>query len=190
MYSKSGQLLCTEKGHLVPAETYAFTADQIQSTFTYTNAAPMYRSFNTGKWSMYEQWIRGYAKNKCSKDNGDLYLLTGTSDIQITDETETTFDWETVPSGKMPEEPKIVIPNSMWTAGCCVHVYNKNVLGAFAVIGNNHPIKRHAFKLKLKTLETKLLSDEYDHPITLFPGKPGCSEVAKNVHYYYNQNSP
>ncbi|KAJ7392554.1 hypothetical protein OS493_012238, partial [Desmophyllum pertusum] len=39
----------------------------------------------------------------------------------------------------MSKVPNIVIPNSMWTAGCCVR--GQTVFGSFAVIGNNDPDK-------------------------------------------------
>lgn len=182
MYSNTGYLPCIHKGHLVPAQTYSFDDDQISSTFTYTNAVPQYATFNSGKWSAYEERIREYARNKCSPRRGDLYLLTGTSDIRITDVTETTFHSETAIPNKMPEEPKIVIPNSMWTAGCCVRDHDQTVLGAFAVIGNNDPVKRHTFRLDIKDLE-KELAVEYKHHMELFPGKPGCSDKANDDYF-------
>lgn len=37
---------------------------------------------------------------------------------------------------RIEKKPNTVIPNSMWTAGCCV-LSNGVVLGAFALIGNN-----------------------------------------------------
>ena len=145
MYSNTGHLPCIHKGHLVPAETYSFSDAKIRSTFVYTNAVPQYGKFNSGQWSAYENKIRKYGKKKCAKSEGDLYLLTGISDRRILCKNEKGI-CDGIPVGtpmRMPVDPKIVIPNSMWTAGCCVS--GKKVLGSFAVIGNNDPSKDNIY---------------------------------------------
>ncbi len=163
------------KGHLVPAETYSFSPGHIRSTFTYTNAVPQYGSFNTGQWAAYEKRIRNYAKNECAtKKNGDLYLLTGVSDIQINSQGNSI-----VPPGtpqRMSKQPNIVIPNSMWTAGCCIS--GAQVFGSFAVIGNNVPNKLGIFMSKLTVNE---LEDIIGIMIDLFPGNSDCSDDHYNV---------
>ena len=170
MYSNTHYRPCIHKGHLVPAETYSFSHYNIHSTFVYTNAVPQYQTFNSGEWSKYERKIREYGENKCAKNGGgDLYLLTGISDRRI------GKNEKGIPYGKlvgtpkrMPEDPKIVIPNSMWTAGCCVK--GQKVLGSFAVIGNNVPIKDniHMSQASVRKLE------EIIHVNDLFPGNSGC----------------
>lgn len=169
MYSNTGTLPCLHKGHLVPAETYSFSKGHIYSTFTYTNAVPQYATFNTGQWSSNEKKIREAAQ-QCSEHSGDLYLLTGTSDRQI---SSTPFiQAEVKPLARMPEPPNIVIPNSMWTAGCCVSTPDENVLGSFAVIGNNDPRKE---QIRMSKVSVKTLTDLLK-VTDLFPGKAGCSE--------------
>lgn len=177
MYSNTGKLPCIHKGHLVPAETYSFSGDHIRSTFIYTNAVPQYATFNSGQWSNYEKRIRDYAKNTCSKNGGDLYLLTGVSERRISlIPLENSIDATFEPVDRMPEPPNIVIPNSMWTAGCCVSVLDQNVLGSFAVIGNNVPLKEDILmsQVSVKTLKKLVKLD-------LFPGKPKCSKRKNDV---------
>ena len=173
MYSDTRDLPCINKGHLVPAKTYAFSKENIKSTFVYTNAVPQYQKFNSGEWATYENKIREYGKDTCADNGWDLYLLTGTSDHRIGKNfmTDTVYDYG-IPVGtpkRMPEDPKIVIPNSMWTAGCCVND-QQQVLGSFAVIGNNDWNKN-----KLLTSEVNVQELEGIIGITLFPGKNGCS---------------
>ena len=71
------------KGHLLPAETYSFTDDHSLSTFTYTNAVPQITGFNSGLWAQYERKIREYARDTCSPKGGDLYLITGISEVSL-----------------------------------------------------------------------------------------------------------
>ena len=177
MYSDSGALPCIHKGHLVPAETYSFSDAHLRSTFTYTNAVPQYATFNSGQWSNHERLIRVYAEFICSKNGGDLYLLTGISDKEIRFKPGNIIKAKAKLLDLMPEPPYIVIPNSMWTAGCCVTIVGQNVLGSFAVIGNNDPRKDkiRMSQVAVKTL-TKLLK-----LTDLFPGKPGCSDDINDV---------
>lgn len=176
MYSDTGNLPCIHKGHLVPAQTYSFSKDHIRSTFIYTNAVPQYAKFNSGQWSNYEKRIRDYARKSCSKKGGDLYLLTGISERRISWSSEDSIEATFEQVDHMPKLPNIVIPNSMWTAGCCVSVLDQHVLGSFAVIGNNVPLKEEILmtQVSVKTL-TGLLK------LNLFPGKPGCSEDKNDV---------
>ena len=170
MYSNTHYRPCIHKGHLVPAETYSFSHYNIHSTFVYTNAVPQYQTFNSGEWSKYEEKIRDYDE-ECAKNGGDLYLLTGISDHRIGLNMEDDIYDQGIPEGtpdRMPEDPNIVIPNSMWTAGCCVK--GQKVLGSFAVIGNNVPIKDniHMSQASVRKLE------EIIHVNDLFPGNSGC----------------
>ena len=181
MYSDTGYLPCIHKGHLVPAETYSFSDAKIRSTFVYTNAVPQYQTFNSGEWSKYEEKIRDYDE-ECAKNGGDLYLLTGISDRRILGKNE-----KGIPYGKlvgtpkrMPEDPKIVIPNSMWTAACCISL--KKVLGSFAVIGNNDPIKDHIYmsEVTVKRLEG-IIGTDVIGGINLFPGNDNCNDENYDV---------
>lgn len=173
MYNDTGYLPCIHKGHLVPAATYSFSFESRRSTFVYTNAVPQYQTFNSGKWSGYERKIRKYGKKWCADEKDIMYLLTGISDCQISGTTKTTKSCVKVAPDRMPKEPKIVIPNSMWTAGCCV---KEEKVFSFGVIGNNDPIKDniHLTEVAVKTLEEII-------GIELFPGKNDCNDVNYNV---------
>ena len=182
MYSNTGLLPCIHKGHLVPAEIYSFSKDNIYSTFVYTNVVPQYATFNCGQWSAYEDKIRTYGKNTCRAKSGDLYLLTGISDTRITGRTATGIKHKK-PKGipkQMPEVPNVVIPNSMWTAGCCVS--GKNVLGSFAVIGNNDPIIQNIYmtEVTVKSLEN-IIGKGVIGGINLFPGNADCNNIKYDV---------
>ena len=181
MYSNTGHLPCIHKGHLVPAETFSFTDNNIRSTFVYTNAVPQYQTLNSGQWSVYEEKIRKYGENTCAKNGGNLYLLTGISDRRIGRNIKGMYHG--IPAGtpkRMPEDPKIVIPNSMWTAGCCVS--GRNVLGSFAVIGNNDPIKDHIYmsEVTVKRLEG-IIGTDVIGGINLFPGNDNCNDIKHDV---------
>ena len=184
MYSNTHYRPCIHKGHLVPAETYSFSDAKIRSTFVYTNAVPQYQTFNSGEWSKYEEKIRDYDE-ECAKNGGDLYLLTGISDRRILGKNE-----KGIPYGKlvgtpkrMPEDPKIVIPNSMWTAGCCVKIIDKNVLviGSFAVIGNNDPIKENIYMSKVTVKELEGINGKGVIGFKLFPGNDDCNDIKHDV---------
>lgn len=179
MYSNAGTLPCIHKGHLVPAQTYSFSDAHIRSTFTYTNAVPQYAAFNSGQWSEHERMIRNYAEHTCSKLGADLYLLTGISErrIRLHGYSITAKVRLLV---RMPElPPNIVIPNSMWTAGCCVStsIFGQVVRGSFAVIGNNVPNTEEIYmnQVTVKDLTTLLKVTD------LFPGKPDCSDNKNDV---------
>ena len=173
MYSGTGTgYYSIHKGYLVPAETYSFSISHLRSTFIYTNAVPQYGKFNSGQWAKYEHKIREYAKDVCCNDHnkGDLYLLTGISDIRI----KIQGNLIKVVKGlglpkRMPKVPNIVIPNSMWTAGCCVR--GQKVFGSFAVIGNNVPDKT---KIDMTQLSVDDLQDITGN-VNLFPGNYDCS---------------
>lgn len=116
-----------DRGHLVPSRTYSSSQERHDSTYTYTNAVPQEKSWNRGVWSKFESRIRRYAKETCTAGPfpGDLFLLTGTSFARI---------------GKLNGKielikylKEIAIPNSLWTAGCCVR--KKGIAESFAVMG-------------------------------------------------------
>ena len=168
------------KGHLLPAETYSFTDDHLDSTFTYTNAVPQKTKFNSGAWLQYEKKIRNYASQTCSTDTEKLFLITGISEAHI--EQNEDGDLYAVPKAlkfMKPSDGNIAIPNSMWTAGCCI-VPSKGAVEAFAVIGNNLYSKKETnmFKATVRQLEGLLhtgVKGFGGSAIRLFPGNSGCS---------------
>ena len=81
--------------------------------------------------------IRNYLNNKCSAKQAHLYLLPGLSKVTIQQGDGNSIK-TLKPRGQpklMRKFPKVVIPNSLWTAGCCVR--GTRVFGSFAVICNN-----------------------------------------------------
>ena len=174
------------KGHLLPAETYSFTSDHLDSTFTYTNAVPQKTKFNSGAWSQYEREIRNYASLTCSTNGGDLFLITGISEAHIVQDKAGAL--KATQKGLEFMKPKgdnIAIPRSMWTAGCCIHP-TTGALGAFAVIGNNLFSKSaiNMFQTTVPDLKRFLLTgvQGFGGPaIALFPGNPKCSDPSKDV---------
>ena len=176
MYLKTGTP-SIHKGHLVPAETYSFSDGHLRSTFTYTNAVPQYGTFNSGQWAKYEKRIRNYANKKCSAKQANLYLLTGISKVTI-QRGQGNLIKALKPRGqpkRMRKLPKIVIPKSMWTAGCCVR--GRRVFGSFAVIGNNVPNKE---KIEMSEVTVNQLASIIGD-VDLFPGNDDCSNRKKNV---------
>ncbi|XP_068714000.1 nuclease-like isoform X2 [Montipora foliosa] len=175
-----------DKGHLVPAQTYSFTDEHMLSTFTYTNAVPQAAGFNRGQWAQYEKKIREYATNRCSPSGGNLYLITGISEVSLKngksglEATQNTLDVLQPPGGDA-----ISIPRSMWTAGCCISP-SKGALGAIAVIGNNDKVTSNILmsQVQISTLQGFLLTGVKGFggtAINLFPANPGCSNPGKWV---------
>lgn len=173
------------KGHLLPAETYSFTDANMLSTFTYTNAVPQITGFNSGQWAQYERKIREYAKSGCSPLGGDLYLITGISEVTLQIGMSGLEAIQNTLKVLKPNTDAISIPRSMWTAGCCINP-SSGALGAFAVIGNNLRDKNKVFmsQVEMTKLQDFLLTGVNGFggtAINLFPANPGCSDPGKRV---------
>ncbi|XP_068754124.1 endonuclease domain-containing 1 protein-like [Montipora capricornis] len=174
-----------DKGHLVPAQTYSFTEPHMNSTFTYTNAVPQNSGFNRGQWALYENKIREYAKSECSPKGGDLYLITGISEVSLQKKAGNKL--EAIQKTELQDlgagtAPKVSIPGSMWTAGCCI-VPSIGAVESFAVIGNNLKTTK-VESLNMNTLQDFLLIGVHgfgEKTIELFPENPKCSDPEKNV---------
>ena len=73
---------------------------------------------------------------------------------------------------------RIVRPNSMWTAGCCVwnDERGRERAQSIAVMGNNDFDKDRIGirSMKLAELE-KILVDEWSEPVKLFPSVKECT---------------
>ena len=183
------------KGHLLPAETYSFTDDHLDSTFTYTNAVPQKTKFNSGAWLQYEKKIRNYASQTCSTDTEKLFLITGISEAHI--EQNEDGDLYAVPKAlkfMKPSDGNIAIPNSMWTAGCCI-VPSEGAVGAFAVIGNNlySETATNMFQATVPQLEAFLHTGVQGfggEAIALFPGNPKCSDLGNDIKLRKRSLSP
>ncbi|XP_015775232.1 PREDICTED: uncharacterized protein LOC107353403 [Acropora digitifera] len=176
-----------DKGHLVPAQTYSSNPNRFRSTFFYTDAVPQRHTFNGGKWFQYEHRIRVYAQ-QCTEgpQSGTLYLITGTAFGHI-QKNGRRMKKVTVHhlsrAGKNPRN--IAIPNSMWTAGCCVR---PNGIKSFAVIGNNVAIKNQILmqQISVARLQDILGGDVANlkigtRKVDLFPGNRACSNTKNDL---------
>ena len=177
------------KGHLLPAETYSFNDNTMNSTFTYTNAVPQIREFNSGVWAQYERKIRDYAKMTCSTNGGDLYLITGISEAKIQNPGGVLVAIQEPLKKLKPSDDAVSIPKSMWTAGCCI-VPARGAVGAFAVIGNNLNNRKKILmsQVEMAVLQGFLLigvNGFGEKAINLFPGNPGCSNPVERVKHEF-----
>ena len=178
---------------MAPAHTLSDTGSNgagFRSTFVYTNAVPQRPALNSGQWSQYERMIRDYAVNRCTKDDGTLYLLTGSSFMHWIPDTD-YFKVKNpskalkLANEDLPQIPAITVPSSLWTAGCCVK--GGTAVGNFAVFGNNaeDPGELYTSQMSMDTLQWALTTDkargEAEDEVNLFPAFPGCMDDAKEV---------
>lgn len=176
-----------ERRHVVPVNILSYSDESVYATFTDTNCVPQNGNFNKSQWKMHEGKIVKYAQDCCASNIGTLYLITGTSQVKFdgilnlqgkitwVDKSVKPMEWFHDNVNIYPKlGPKITIPNSTWTVGCCWnHIYG--VEGAFGVMGNNsfNPT------LNERMMPTQTVSDvenllRLEHPnlkLELFPGE-------------------
>ena len=138
-----------QKGHLVPVKILRYSLESVLATFIYTNCVPQIASFNGGQWKRYEQRIEKYARKTCSPNGGTLFLITDTSKVKFFRKRDRQGKIKALKEMKPLQwfhnkvdvnknlGPKIAIPNSMWTVGCCLNLKKNKVVGAFGVMGDN-----------------------------------------------------
>ena len=158
---------------------------------------PQIAGFNRGQWKKYETKIVQYAQHYCAPNDGTLYLITGTSQVKFEEilslENEIIGVDKSVPLmeefhdnvDKFPKlGPKIAIPNSMWTVGCCLNLKTNEVVGAFGVMGGNSLNQQllNEFMMPRQTVafvqEALQLEDK---SIRLFPNGEDCYNLKNNV---------
>lgn len=171
-----------QKGHLAPAHTFSNARNRYVSTFTYTNAVPQFQAFN-GQWTAAENRIREYAAAHCTQgpNPGTLYVLTGTSFVFI-DPNNPQPAYNNQPNRFPLNNPAIDIPESLWSAGCCVRP-NGGPTTNFAVIGNNVQNANLLFTQgrRVHDLEQLLTNDVNNlningpQNVELFPANATCS---------------
>ena len=139
--------------------------------------------------------IRNYASQTCSTDSGDLFLITGISEAHI-EQNEDGALYAVQKDLKFMKlfGDNIAIPNSMWTAGCCI-VLEEGAVGAFAVIGNNLYSKTatNMFQVTVPQLEgfLRIGVHGFDGPaIALFPENPKCSDPGNDIKLRKRSLSP
>lgn len=174
------------RGHLVPAMTYSSgVLERYLSTYVYTNTVPQHGAFNSGQWRTFEETIRKYASNLCipAPTSGTLYLLTGTAFVHVQPGNPNPQVNHPARNRLGVGNTGIYIPNSLWTAGCCVPINNPNNAASFAVIGNND-VNPNFMRITLTQLQNILLSDVGPNPglniggpaVELFPNS-ACANI-------------
>lgn len=177
---------------MVPARTYSSSQERRDSTYTYTNAVPQKPLFNQGMWSTFENRIREYARQTCTQPTpgpngepaGTLYLLTGTSFVRIQQQNNHGVVGVVGVMGNINQignnnAGEIFVPNSLWTAGCCVR-QNGASTRSFAVMGNNVQNNNQNLQLTLQITVQQLQGilavdvNSIGPNISLFPGDQNC----------------
>ena len=184
-----------ERGHLVPVNILSYSDESARATFTYTNCVPQIAGFNRGQWKKYELRIGKYAREICSPHGGTLYLITGTSLVKFTPKfirgrgrlykgVEPPCWFHDNVDVNKELGPKIVIPNSMWTVGCCFNLITNHVVGAFGVMGDNSFNKKVLNNFLMSTQNVASVGSTLkleDPRIKLFPKGEDCYKLEKNV---------
>ena len=185
-----------DRGHVVPVNILRYSDESAHATFTFTNCVPQIAGFNRGQWKKYETKIVQYAQHYCGPSGGTLYLITGTSQVKfkeiLSSQNEITgvggsvkpMEWfhEDVDKFSKPR-PKIAIPNSMWTVGCCLGLNNK-VVGAFGVMGGNYLNQQllNEYMMPRQTVASVEKALQLEHKsIKLFPNGGDCYNPSKQV---------
>ena len=185
-----------DRGHVVPFNILRYSHKSAYATFTYTNCVPQIAGFNRGQWKKYETKIVQYAQHYCAPEGGTLYLITGTSQVKFEEILNLQGQITGVDKSVKPMEwfhdnvniypalgPKIAIPNSMWTVGCCWKD-NYGVVGAFGVMGDNSLNQQllNEYMMPRQTVASvqEALQLE-DKSIRLFSNGEDCFNLKNNV---------
>ena len=154
---------------------------------------PQHPSFNAGEWSKFERRIRKYAEECTKYYKGVLFLLSGTAFVSVDALVQIDKNQNVeginfgLPLVELPGEgpyDKIRVPNSLWTAGCCVNTNSHNAIKSFAVIGNNvnERDKMHTQQISVEILQKILAQDiPTASEVNLYPKNPGCSLPEKDL---------
>ncbi|XP_068684579.1 uncharacterized protein [Montipora foliosa] len=173
------------RGHLNPCHINSFNKTFMKATFIYTNCVPQCgTSFNSGSWMAYEGRIASYTKDRCANDTGGtMYLVTGQSDYRVRVRSTGALAQVPTPIQYYPSSSsrhRLVQPNSLWTAGCCVYRSRTSGLITYAesiaVIGNNDKNSSCTLTraVHLWELEWLLVPHNATYPADIFPGYSGC----------------
>ena len=185
------------RGHMNPSAINSFDKDFMTATFTLTNAVPQFKASNCGPWQEFETKIVDYAKDICGPRGGTLYLLTGRSENGIKPNNQNPGkvvrdDKNIVPPKNVGSvNQNLVIPRSVWTAGCCLWTEPGKMTGnllparraqSFAVMSNNQKDKGKLYQTQMSVRELEdLLRDKNSAAVNLFPGDENCRNPANNI---------
>ena len=172
-------------------------ANGAKATNTYTNAVPQIGSFNRGSWSKAEESVINLAKRcheEAQKKNTEyvnvearVYVVVGVIPTSFFDKPRFfgsgVTDKNIRFSNFQDDKYKLLLPEIMWTAVCCMHVYsdNTNPILSYrkAFYGNNsetnHEVHDYdSASVMFQAMKTKWPELEF-HEIKIFPAVPGCN---------------
>lgn len=151
-----------DRGHLAPV-SHANSRECVYASFTLTNAAPQYYSFNSGQWKVVESRMVTTLTNKCK--NNSAYIVTG------------------VVPGNIKMNNRVNVPKCFWTAYCC---QTDKGLTSGAVIGINSVNNLPSYPLPVGQLERVLALHYRAWAFSLFDNN--CRNNYVPV-IYYNDNT-
>jgi DNA/RNA endonuclease G (NUC1) len=169
------------------AARYGFGHGQtlgVDGTFTYTNAVPQIGSFNRGSWCQAEKRVIDLAK-KChqkaitNKQNARVYVVVGVIPTSFFGQPRFFGSGGTVRfSNFQNDKYKLLLPEIMWTAVCCIHT-DGTIYDRKAFYGSNsetnHEMKEYvSARTMFQAMKTKWSTLKFP-TITVFPGKSGCN---------------
>ncbi len=156
------------------------------ATFTYTNAVPQVGSFNSGRWRAAEEYVIDLTKT-CHKGavkknqgvNARVYVVVGVIPTSFFGEPRFFGSGRTVRfSNFQNDKYKLLLPEIMWTAVCCIHT-DGTIHDKKAFYGHNsetnYEMKRYkSARTMFQAMKTKWSTLKFP-TITVFPGKSGCN---------------
>uniref|UniRef100_A0A8C1S4P3 Si:ch211-133n4.10 n=1 Tax=Cyprinus carpio TaxID=7962 RepID=A0A8C1S4P3_CYPCA len=141
-------------GHFFPSG-HATDSITAESTFTLTNTAPQYDSFNNGSWNPMEQTVKNTMNSDC-RDNSALL--------------EKRVHWGAVPSKANLLNKRVNIPSSMWTVFCCYNSKTSTWVSQ-AHWADNKDKKEKTINAKSLEKLQKFMKEKYNSTSTLFHGE-------------------
>ncbi|XP_065110345.1 endonuclease domain-containing 1 protein-like [Paramisgurnus dabryanus] len=123
-----------DKGHLAPVYQ-ANSQGCSDATFTLTNAAPQYRSFNRGQWKKVENDMASTVEGRC--EDSTAFIVTG------------------VVPGNNVINNRVSVPSHFWTAYCCKELITNRLISG-GVIGVNSEDNVTPHQRSVKRLERRL----------------------------------
>ncbi|KAM7421671.1 hypothetical protein PAMA_015694 [Pampus argenteus] len=136
------------KGHLVPVQ-HQQTQSCADATFTLTNAAPQYKTFNQGQWKAAERRTAVTLTRDCLNHGFNAYIITG------------------VVPGNTQIHLRVNVPAYFWSAYCCVD--NNNIPQSSNAYYGNNDSTNIVTTISVANLDNKLGTDYQSPGFELFP---------------------
>ena len=164
------------KGHMVAAGYAREDAARVKNTFVYTNCVPQFGIFNSVSWRIAENndLVNKWGDN-CHKqakgNNVRIYVVVGAVPTTFTGNPK--FFGQPGFSNFESDEYRVVVPDTMWTAACCV-LDDNAVMDVTAFSRENLPNKDKVIKY---TSPQKMVVTLFPPPrraVNLFPANAKC----------------